>query len=80
MSAPLATLFQLWRQRARERRLAAQFTERDLWDVGLTHGDLYREFARPFWRVDGARDSVAPRSIGAMTCSQPMRAAATAAK
>ena len=55
-------------------------TDRDLWDVGLTRGDLYRELAHPFWRADGARDSVRSDAIGAMTCSQPMKAAATAAR
>ena len=78
--ASLRTLYRLWRQRAGERRLAAEFTDRDLWDVGLTRGDIYREFARPFWRGDGVRDSVPTDAIGAMTCSQRMKAAATAAR
>ena len=78
--ASLRTLYRLWQQRARERRLAAEFTDRDLWDVALTRGDIYREFARPFWRGDGVRGSVRPDTIGAMTCSRPMKAAATAAR
>jgi uncharacterized protein YjiS (DUF1127 family) len=78
--AHLGTLFRRWRQRERERRLAAQFTDRDLWDVGLTRGDVYRELARPFWRANGVRDSVRPEAIGAVTCLQPMKAAATAAR
>jgi uncharacterized protein YjiS (DUF1127 family) len=78
--AHLDTLFRRWRKRVQERRLAAQFTDRDLWDVGLTRGDVYRELARPFWRADGARDSVRPEAIGAVTCLQPMKAAATAAR
>jgi uncharacterized protein YjiS (DUF1127 family) len=48
-------LWHLWRQRSRERRYAAQFTDRDLWDVGLTRWDVYREFSRPFWQADGKR-------------------------
>jgi uncharacterized protein YjiS (DUF1127 family) len=80
MTAHLSTLFRLWRQRATERGLAAQFSDRDLWDVGLTRGDLYRELAHPFWRADNARDSVRSDAIGAGRCSQPMKAAATAAR
>jgi uncharacterized protein YjiS (DUF1127 family) len=78
--ASLRTLYRLWRQRTRERRLAAEFTDRDLWDVGLTRGDIYREFARPFWRGDGTHGNVRTDAIGAMTCSRPMKAAATAAR
>lgn len=55
---PLRRLWRLWRQSLRERRLAAQFTDRDLWDVGLTRGDIYREFRRPFWQaVTRGRDT-----------------------
>jgi uncharacterized protein YjiS (DUF1127 family) len=78
--AQFGALVRMWRRRVRERRLAAQFTDRDLWDVGLTRGDVYREFARPFWRGDGVRDNVRPDQNGAMTCSRPMKAAATAAR
>ena len=46
-----STLFRLWQQRARERRVAAQFTDRGLWDLALTHGDVARGFAQPFWRA-----------------------------
>jgi uncharacterized protein YjiS (DUF1127 family) len=48
----VARLWRLWRRRSHERRLAAQFSDRDLWDVGLTRGDIHREFARPFWQAD----------------------------
>lgn len=78
--ADLGILFRLWRQRAVERRMAAQFSDRDLWDAGLTRGDICRELARPFWRADAADGSVRPDPIGAMTCSQAMKAAATAAR
>ena len=49
--AHLGTLFRQWRKRERERRLAAQFTDRDLWDVGLTRRDVYHELARPFYNL-----------------------------
>jgi hypothetical protein len=42
-----SALFRLWRQRARERRVAAQFTDRGLWDVA-------RGFAQPFWGAAAA--------------------------
>jgi uncharacterized protein YjiS (DUF1127 family) len=48
--AHLGTLVRLWRERKWQRRLAEQFIERDLWDAGLSHGDVCRELARPFWR------------------------------
>jgi hypothetical protein len=54
----------------RERRLAAQFTDRDLWEVGLRRGDISREFARSFRYVEvgaktapGTRDIVRPDSM-----------------
>jgi uncharacterized protein YjiS (DUF1127 family) len=78
--AQFGALVRMWRRRVRERRLAAQFSDRDLWDVGLTRGDIYREFSRPFWRADAVDGSVRLSPIGAMTCSRPMKAAATAAR
>lgn len=41
--ARLGILFRQWRQRARDRQVAAQLTERELRDMGLTRADLYRE-------------------------------------
>ena len=52
-----STLFRLWRQRVRERRVAAQFTDRGLWDLALTRGDVARGFAQPI------RHAAAPRSL-----------------
>jgi uncharacterized protein YjiS (DUF1127 family) len=49
-----STLFRLWQLRARERRVAAQFTDRGLWDLALTRGDVARGFAQPFWRAAAA--------------------------
>ena len=39
-------LIRLWRQRARDRREADLIGERELRDIGVTRGDLHREFAR----------------------------------
>jgi uncharacterized protein YjiS (DUF1127 family) len=47
--ASASTLFRLWQLRARERRVAAQVTDRGLWDLALTRGDVARGFAQPFW-------------------------------
>jgi uncharacterized protein YjiS (DUF1127 family) len=49
-----STLFRLWQQRARERRVAAQFTDRELWYLAFTRGDVARGFAQPFWRAAAA--------------------------
>jgi len=61
MFGGLLRLWRLWRQRAHDRRFLAQLSDRDLWDVGLTRGDVWREQSRPFWRTDG-HDSAADRS------------------
>lgn len=45
-----ADTIRLWRQRARDRRELAGWTERDLRDAGVSRSDLYRELAKPFWR------------------------------
>jgi uncharacterized protein YjiS (DUF1127 family) len=47
----LGWLWREWRQRIYQRRLAAQFTECDLRDVGLTRAEVNREISRPFWRM-----------------------------
>ena len=39
-------LWRLWRQRTRDRCETARLGERELHDIGVTRGDLYREFAR----------------------------------
>lgn len=48
----LVRLWHLWRRRASDMRRARQFSDRDLRDLGLTRGDLFREFARPLWQQD----------------------------
>jgi len=39
----LGILYRCWRQRSRDRQSAAQLTERELHDMGLTRADIYRE-------------------------------------
>ena len=40
-----------WRERMRNRRELAQWTERDLHDVGLSWSDVVYEAEKPFWRA-----------------------------
>lgn len=47
----LGDTFHLWRDRQRQRRELARWTERDLHDVGLTWTDIVRETEKPFWRA-----------------------------
>jgi len=49
--ASLATTFHIWRQRYRARQELAQWTDRDLHDVGLSRSDIAREAEKPFWRA-----------------------------
>jgi len=46
-------LWQAWRRAVQQRRLAAQISDRDLADLGLTRGDLYRELRNSprFWHM-----------------------------
>ena len=46
----LVTL-QTWRNRVRQRRELAQWTDRDLHDVGLSSTDIALEIKKPFWRA-----------------------------
>ncbi len=48
--ARLQALFRLWHRRIRERRAMAEFTDRDLRDIGVTRVDVLNELAKPFWR------------------------------
>jgi uncharacterized protein YjiS (DUF1127 family) len=45
----LATL-RLWRKRARERAQLANFSLRELHDIGLSNADAMQEASKPFWR------------------------------
>jgi uncharacterized protein YjiS (DUF1127 family) len=49
--ANLAETFHTWRQRYRTRQELAQWTDRDLHDVGLSWSDIAREAEKPFWRA-----------------------------
>lgn len=39
-----------WRELARSRHLLQQLDDRMLRDVGLSHADVARECAKPFWQ------------------------------
>jgi uncharacterized protein YjiS (DUF1127 family) len=41
----------VWRDRARQRRELAQWTDRDLHDIGLSWSDIVHEAEKPFWRA-----------------------------
>jgi len=47
----LAETFHIWRQRYRTRQELAQWTDRDLHDVGLSWSDIVHEAEKPFWRA-----------------------------
>jgi len=47
----LSDTFHLWRQRYQARRELAQWTDRDLHDVGLSRSDVVFEAEKPFWRA-----------------------------
>ena len=47
----LSETLHTWRQRYRTRQELAQWTERDLHDVGLTRADIAYETEKPFWRA-----------------------------
>jgi uncharacterized protein YjiS (DUF1127 family) len=49
--AQLNETIHIWRDRIRQRRELAQWTERDLHDVGLSRSDIAHEAEKPFWRA-----------------------------
>lgn len=49
--AQLGDILQVWRDRRRQRRELAQWTDRDLHDVGLSWSDIANEAEKPFWRA-----------------------------
>jgi len=49
--APILAMLRRWHRRGYERRLLAQFGERDRRDLALTPADIAGECAKPFWRA-----------------------------
>jgi len=49
--ALLSDTFHIWRERRRQRRELARWTDRDLHDVGLSWSDVVRETEKPFWQA-----------------------------
>jgi uncharacterized protein YjiS (DUF1127 family) len=49
--AQLSETFHVWRDRQRQRRELAQWTDRDLHDIGLSWSDIVHEAEKPFWRA-----------------------------
>jgi uncharacterized protein YjiS (DUF1127 family) len=49
--AQLSETFHIWRKRYQSRRELAQWTDRDLHDVGLSRSDIVFEADKPFWRA-----------------------------
>jgi uncharacterized protein YjiS (DUF1127 family) len=47
----VAETLHLWRQRYRSRRELAQWSERELHDVGISWSDVAYEAEKPFWRA-----------------------------
>jgi uncharacterized protein YjiS (DUF1127 family) len=41
----------IWRERMRDRQELAQWTDRELHDVGLSRSDVIHETEKPFWRA-----------------------------
>jgi uncharacterized protein YjiS (DUF1127 family) len=49
--AQLGDTLHVWNERRRQRLELAQWTERDLHDVGLSRSDIVHEAEKPFWRA-----------------------------
>jgi uncharacterized protein YjiS (DUF1127 family) len=49
--AQLNETVHVWRERIRQRRELAQWSDRDLHDVGLSRSDIAYEAEKPFWRA-----------------------------
>ena len=49
--ATVVETLHLWSQRAHQRRELAQWSERDLHDLGLSWSEMIAEADKPFWRA-----------------------------
>jgi len=49
--AQLNAILKVWRDRRRQRFELAQWTDRDLHDVGLSWSDIVQEAEKPFWQA-----------------------------
>ncbi|KZD22116.1 hypothetical protein A4A58_08570 [Tardiphaga robiniae] len=49
--AAIAETFDVWRERAHQRRELVHWSERDIHDAGLSVGDVMAEASKPFWRA-----------------------------
>jgi uncharacterized protein YjiS (DUF1127 family) len=49
--AQISETLHVWRERRRQRLELAQWTDRDLHDVGLSWSDIAHEAEKPFWRA-----------------------------
>ncbi len=49
--AQLGDTFHVWRERYQRRRELAQWSERDLHDIGRSWSDVAFEAEKPFWRA-----------------------------
>ncbi len=49
--AQVEETIQTWRERMRNRQELAQWSERDLHDVGISRSDIIHETEKPFWRA-----------------------------
>jgi uncharacterized protein YjiS (DUF1127 family) len=49
--AQLSDILHIWRERYRMRRELAQWSERDLHDIGRSWSDVAYEAEKPFWRA-----------------------------
>jgi uncharacterized protein YjiS (DUF1127 family) len=47
----LSDTVHIWRQRYHDRRELAQWTDRDLHDIGISASDVAFEAGKPFWRA-----------------------------
>jgi uncharacterized protein YjiS (DUF1127 family) len=47
----IAETLHVWRERVRSRRELAQWSDRDLHDVGISRSDIVNEAEKPFWRA-----------------------------